>query len=565
MQAVQRRQQDAHGLSSGLVTPVLALACAPGELWAGGSGGIAYQVLGTPWRSRTTNLPLTGITVLTHCGDRLIAGGTDGVAYSYNGGHTWQRGALQEGRASVTALVSSPCFSYDHVALVGTLESGILRSDDGGSTWRSAQFGLQSFEITALLWVDHDNVLAGTPDGLYRSPNAGRAWQLVPDMLDLPIAALARSPAHQLIAATEEGTLHMSSDNGLHWEPYPIIPADLQPTALHITNQDTRLLGCATQGLLRQDPASCAWSQVLPVTPLVIVQQDSLLWVGSSEGIWMSMDDGLNWQPMQPPPIADLSQLLVYKDTLLSAGVQSGLYRYGPGHGWQPLLQGLPILSVASLAEQGWLLAATPHGLYRGDEAKENWQQSSENELTHLSFCADGFGLGIIAHSSHLVRTYTAGEEWEEIATPFGILPVAALIVHKQIAFVVTYDPRLYQARIWHSMDCGETWTAGIEISSIWATVASCQEPLLLAIGNTLLVHRQRGEWQRMRCEARGEVRRMLWLQEHLLLLTTSGLFSVSLAAQTWVCISEQALLDIAVLDQQCYGLLPGGTVIRVF
>ncbi|GCE22167.1 hypothetical protein KDK_59670 [Dictyobacter kobayashii] len=575
MLAAQRRRHEQFLLPIELEVPVLALACTPDDVWAGGSGGVAHWRVDTQWRPCSGSPPLTGITTLAVCGDRLLAGGVEGVAYSYNGGQSWFRGAMQEGLASVTSLVASPDFLYDHVALLGTLESGILRSDDGGSSWRSSQFGLQSFEITALFWADREIVLAATPDGLYRSPNAGRAWKAVPDLSDLSIVALARSSNMDLLAAGEQGALYLSHDNGRHWDRCQDVPEGVQPVALDITDQDTLLLGCARNGLLRRDHVSQSWSQVLPVVPLVFAHQDGRIYSGTSTGLWVSTDDGQSWQALPYPPLYDLHQLVMHKTRLLGIGTQTGMLRYDPGHGWCPVLQGAPIIETASISERDVLCAATTQGLYRSDDGGVDWQMvggSAPLQMTKMSVCADGFGLGMSMNPPCLLRTCDAGQQWQQLPSPFGILPVVALVAEATLAIAVTYDPRLYRARIWHSLGRGDTWAAGLEISTTWATIAMCQQPLMLVIGNTLLRHEGWGQWQRVHFageeEALDEVRKVLAIDDHLLFLTTKGLFLVSLDAHTCMCVRKHThdmqMIDIVCIGQQCYGLLAGGDVISM-
>ena len=75
--------------------------------------------------------------------------------------------------------------------------SHILRSRDGGRIWQLANFGLRNFTVISLaaapVWERREPVFAGTLDGVYYSPNAGRAWKYC-GLAGQVVLALALSP-----------------------------------------------------------------------------------------------------------------------------------------------------------------------------------------------------------------------------------------------------------------------------------------------------------------------------------------------------------------------------------
>ncbi|MQF67837.1 hypothetical protein FIM07_05305, partial [SAR202 cluster bacterium AD-802-F09_MRT_200m] len=73
--------------------------------------------------------------------------------------------------------------------LVGTSGQGVLRSPDGGDSWRriSIDQGLHSDAVVRCLAV-HPNkpnlIYAGTDKGIYTSTNAGENWALLDNPLN---------------------------------------------------------------------------------------------------------------------------------------------------------------------------------------------------------------------------------------------------------------------------------------------------------------------------------------------------------------------------------------------
>jgi photosystem II stability/assembly factor-like uncharacterized protein len=73
-------------------------------------------------------------------------------------------------------------------AFVGTVESGVHRTSDGGDTWERVAPGIDD-RVTSLAVSAHDpdTVWAGTePSAVYRSTDGGDSWEPLPPLTDLP-------------------------------------------------------------------------------------------------------------------------------------------------------------------------------------------------------------------------------------------------------------------------------------------------------------------------------------------------------------------------------------------
>src|SRR5258707_1718309 len=331
--------------------PVFALAADRERLWAGGVGGVASYALAEiqsrqgEWQLGVTDLPLAAVTVLLALDEVLLAGGSEGIACSYNGGQSWQQAGLEDGLASITALAASPDFARDRRCVAATLTNGILRTDDGGYTWINASFGLESLEVNALIWTDQATLLAATSAGIYRSRDSGRAWRQIyrgEDSERIEVEALATLPGGVLLAALVSGELVISRDNGKNWSTSQPAPG-AQALSLCATSTGVLLYGTLEHGLLRSDDAGASWQTVHNQAAHVCVQSSPKLlargnrgasaapiYAGSETGVSVSLDDGRAWGELPSPPLHDLRTILTRCTHLLLTGTYTGIIAATP-------------------------------------------------------------------------------------------------------------------------------------------------------------------------------------------------------------------------------------------
>ena len=101
--------------------------------------------------------------------------------------------------------------------MAATLEDGVLRSDDGGITWRGWNFGLLNWRVNALCRDAQGAIWAGAESGLFRSDTDGRSWQDQADFADTTILSLAATEAGRLWLGTTNGALHCRHSPDADW------------------------------------------------------------------------------------------------------------------------------------------------------------------------------------------------------------------------------------------------------------------------------------------------------------------------------------------------------------
>lgn len=549
-----------------LPAPVLVLAAGAEGVWAGGTGGIARYHEGR-WVPYLAGLPLTGIGGLALAEGWIFVGGVEGLARSGDGGASWQLATLHGTASSIAAIAASPGFAQDHAALAATLDGGVLRTENAGESWAASNFGLSDFEVTALLWLSADVVLAGTNGGVYRSPNGGRAWRAAGGSEGQPVAALVQLPAGGVLAALENGGFLLSAD-GANWTAQASnLPADTQPSALIVTDDGSLILGAANGGIFRSVDGGASWQMVHSSEVFALAANGGQVCAGTGTGLLVSTDGGSSFAPASPSPLHDLRRLLLYNGQPLVYGRYSGALYYDDA--WKPVTDLAPPLSLIAAAPDGRLYASGMDGLFC--LTAQGWEKLAEGQagdFAQMAFRADGTIWACSADYAHLFRSRDSGQTWETSPTPFGVLPLAALDANDRLVFAVTFDPRQNLARLWRSTDDGVNWQRGAEVRTPWPVVATHPDPTLIGLGGMLIVEQSDDNWQR------GEVadlsgflvRKFASADGLLLALTTGGLLRSDDAGQNWALISDfpvpmDTVMDIALEGRTLYVLEVGGSI----
>jgi hypothetical protein len=162
--------------------------------------------------------PVFALAVDPADGHRMLAGTSGGVVLrSADGGATWKAVRSGLGRG-VSALAFDP--GRPGVVLAGTRGAGVWLSADGGVSWQQ-QAGTQARTVRAFAFV-RDSVLAGADQGVLAS-RAGGPWAAA-GLPQVRVSALATWG--DAVAAGGDGTqgaeplpLYVSGDAGQTWAP----------------------------------------------------------------------------------------------------------------------------------------------------------------------------------------------------------------------------------------------------------------------------------------------------------------------------------------------------------
>ena len=231
---------------------IYSFATSGNKIFAGGDNGVYLSTdNGNSWTLGNTGLTGYDVDALLNYGNNIFAGTGDNVYLSTNNGTNWVASDTGFSISGVFALAKK-----ENNIFVGTYCNGVYLSTDNGNNWISVNTGLTDLYIKAIA-VKDSSIFVGTGyDGVYISTNNGNSWSST-GLSDILVWSIAIH-GNNIYAGTDNG-IYVSTDNGINWS-------------------------VLNNGL----PLNTVMSS--------IVIADSIIFTGTfGSGVYMSTDNGNSW------------------------------------------------------------------------------------------------------------------------------------------------------------------------------------------------------------------------------------------------------------------------------
>jgi hypothetical protein len=275
----------------------------------------------------------------------------------------------QQGHTPIFALAVSP--TNNQVVLAGTDEGALVRSTDGGTTWKVVHTG--SADLLAITFSPNKAglVLAGTRGGgALASKDGGVTWAAVRGMEARTVRVFGF--ALTFAAAGTDRGVYVSPD-GITWKQSGLLNASIDALAVAAVHDPVRLIAgsdappaAGGMPLYQSIDGGTTWTQMRPsingkyVTglaagPLPPTSTIRPLIVGTDAGLFTSRDNGVSFTPNSGGsllPSTDYTQIAfitTHFDRYYAASDGGGLWRTRDG-GRSFASLSPPVTSVSSLA-----------------------------------------------------------------------------------------------------------------------------------------------------------------------------------------------------------------------
>ncbi len=214
---------------------------------------------------------------------------------SIDAGITWASHESVPGRFP-TGIALSP--GNDPVLFVTDSSEGLLRSDDGGKTWKRFELGGDIGESVTVDPSAPDRVWAAVSDGIWRSIDRGETWEL---SFGGHAVLVDRTDGNRVFAASTGG-LFRSLDSGSTWQK---VSDHTGATGLTQDPTDSRILfawgpGVYSFGIGKTVDGGDTW--VMTNNPLgsingLAIDAQGVVYATNVAGLSLSRDGGSTWIP----------------------------------------------------------------------------------------------------------------------------------------------------------------------------------------------------------------------------------------------------------------------------
>jgi photosystem II stability/assembly factor-like uncharacterized protein len=379
--------------------------------------------------------------------------------FTTNYGATWDASRPSQGQASSFKKFALDMALVDTVIWAACGEGGLIRSSDRGQTWENVfvddsarirfdEGALEDKDIFTSLAVDtfdvyQTNIWAGTRNGIYEFIFTGTDsdYTVFPylyketggpcEIVSIGVQRYGNSSVVWVAGDTTAPFTFKSSDGGENWNPYL---DGIQSRDFAFL--DSTVWVATHEGLKRSKDGGESWDNfeiidsttgelVIPsyFTSVCVVKDtaDTIIFVGSVDGLARSKDDGITWQVTK---FAPSFKTAIWAGT--AAGIYKFIYNYRDGfdtvlnyNSYEDNITGDWVVSLA-VQEQGGkkIIWAGTRVAYSGQDGAsfstddgDTWNTTLlDDQVWNFSF---DDSVVWTATSSGLKRSHDEGKNWE--------------------------------------------------------------------------------------------------------------------------------------------------------
>jgi photosystem II stability/assembly factor-like uncharacterized protein len=304
----------------------------------------------------------------------------------------------------------------------------VLQSTDGGQTWQDISSGLPEIEQPQDFFTDGSDVYLRGKDGVYRSKSNLKTpvWEkensLGPGSISI---AFNRSG---IIAFNHKGQIYKKMSSVGNWMP---IYKDFKTQSVQSvfeTSDGTVFVGCIN-GLYKSIDKGINWKRVQQQGVIDIVESQGVLVGTGRNGIMRSTDNGDNWEWVISEGGVGIAVEVIdggfaaisYSEKAKSRRINISM---DGGKTWQAIDDGLPPSpSISSIKQVGkYLLCGHPDGIFSSSDMGKTWNvvhPQVDNRVASVFNVSNTLN-GASGDNRKVFKLYVSGNVLYAVARNFG-------------------------------------------------------------------------------------------------------------------------------------------------
>lgn len=441
------------------------------SIYAGGYGGVfvtAKENINWHYIGLGSERGISDILVFDDC---IFVSSWSGIFKSSDSGINWVE--VYSGQVNSITFI-------DTIIIAGSENNGVICSNDNGSSWTSANNGIDNFSIRLVYEVDGvllASAAGASGSGMFRSIDSANSWiRLDPYPYAWHAEGVAQSNGNLFaFDFANYAKVYKSTDLGLTWylPAGATNPADIIMDIYSVDNDI--YVGIYRFGLYRSTNEGVTWAAInngIKNKDILSVNGiDSILISSSFGGINFSYNKGESWNYLsQGLNNSSITSLLSLDNYLFAGTYGSGIFRSNDnGNNWTKLNH--PNLYVGDLLSAHNRIYAIiseaeggpyPAKIYSSLDLGENWSSSTFIE----SFsCLTASGENLLVGSGFgLYRSTNYGQSWTNIVNGIPNNIAVGSIASKD-SIILFIDGG---AGVYRSTDYGLSWNL-IIISGLYS------------------------------------------------------------------------------------------------
>jgi photosystem II stability/assembly factor-like uncharacterized protein len=400
---------------------------------------------------------------------------------------------------------------FDDTDGVAIAPPGILRTTDGGRSWREPEAKPRIAEGS--IAVANRVAWAGTSSGgIWRSADAGATWERQPSGTDAHVVGIAAVSEHEAWAVTNgvgfsdlgpfehpESALLHTTDSGATWSRASVpghgVFVDVAAADGRVWvvasrcnpgdrfGDNVSVPGCRDRwALLRSDDAGATWTLLAEepsAVPRDLTFSDADQGYGSVQecdpgagcggsALYVTADGGATWERRGRLPLSGTTVRFDGADRAWSAGMSCDS---GPctavlaasvdgGRSWTTAAEvamptgGYP--PALAITDDSVLFSGSPAGIARYDRATQTSAATDSDSfppMRNITFIDHATGYAIA--DTALARTDDGGASWRLLSTPEHVGGMAA---STEAVWITAWCPTNCPPHLWRSLDGGAGW-----------------------------------------------------------------------------------------------------------
>ncbi|MDG2169336.1 MAG: hypothetical protein P8L44_15570 [Opitutales bacterium] len=271
-------------------------------------------------------------------------------------------------------------------------DSGILMYEKDSSRWKRLGPKIQMISSATVDPSDSNTLFLACGNGIVRSQDGGETWRMTTGWRESDVLQIAIDPSNSKLvyAATAWGVI-ISKDSGDTWKASNHGLPEYFSKGIVIDHQDTtRLLLATTTGLFESNDRAGSWDRITPFPKVAALrlrrsEENPDFWIAGTEGqgVWISKDDGESWEATAPA-LKDANVYGVAVDPHQDSNLAAGGWTTGvhlsndSGKTWKQVSPEFPSANITSVVFD----ANVPHrlwastfeeGTFYTDDMGANW------------------------------------------------------------------------------------------------------------------------------------------------------------------------------------------------